>query len=120
MSAAKPQDIDAYIAGFPGPVQLQLAQVRAAVRRAAPKATEAIRYGIPTFVQGENLVHFAAFRRHIGFYPGPSGIVEFEDEIACYKNAKGSVQFPIDAPMPLRLIGRIVRFRVREASARRG
>jgi len=118
MAAAKPKDIDAYIAGYPDEVQVLLNEVRATIRRAAPDAIEAIKYGIPTFVQGENLVHFAAFRDHIGFYPAPSGINAFSEQLSSYKSAKGSVQFPLDEPMPLKLIGQIVRFRVKEAKAR--
>ena len=117
-TAAKPKDIDAYIAGYPDEVRELLNEVRATIRRAAPDANEAISYGIPTFVQGENLVHFAAFRDHIGFYPAPSGINAFSEQLSSYKSAKGSVQFPLDEPMPLKLIGQIVRFRVKEAKAR--
>lgn len=116
MKAAKerPTTIDAYIAGFPPEVQALLEQVRQAIRAEAPEAVEAIKYQIPTFVLQGNLVHFAAFTRHIGLYPGPSGIAAFQAELARYHSAKGSVQFPIDEPMPLALIRRIVRFRVRE------
>jgi uncharacterized protein YdhG (YjbR/CyaY superfamily) len=84
------------------------------IRKAAPGATEAIKYGIPTFVLGENLVHFAAFKKHIGFYPTPSAITAFRDKLSVYKSAKGSVQFPLESPMPLKLIEQIVRFRVKE------
>jgi uncharacterized protein YdhG (YjbR/CyaY superfamily) len=118
MAAAKPKDIDAYIAGYPDEVQVLLNEVRATIRRAAPDAIEAIKYGIPTFVQGENLVHFAAFKNHIGFYPAPSGIHAFSSQLAKYESAKGSVQFPLDEPMPLKLIGQIVTFRIKEAQAR--
>jgi uncharacterized protein YdhG (YjbR/CyaY superfamily) len=113
-----PEDIDAYIAGYPVEVRELLNAVRAAIRRAAPDAVEAIKYGIPTFVQGENLVHFAAFNNHIGFYPAPSGIKAFRKQLAGYKSAKGSVRFPLDEPLPLKLIGQIVRFRVKEAKVR--
>lgn len=112
-----PTTIDEYIAGFPRPVQAILKQIRSTIRRAAPDAGEAIKYRVPTFVLNGNLVHFAAFKNHIGFYPTPSGIQEFSDELSRYESAKGSVQFPIDEPMPLSLIGRIVKFRVREARA---
>ncbi len=91
-----------------------LEQLRATVQKSAPAATETIKYGIPTFVLHENLVHFAAFARHIGFYPSPSGIAAFKKELAGYKSAKGSVQFPLDEPMPLALIAKIVKFRVKE------
>jgi len=117
-SSGSAKNIDEYLAGFPAEVREMLGQVRAAIRRAAPDATEAIAYGIPTFVLNGNLVHFAAFKNHIGFYPTPSGIAAFKDELSAYHSAKGSVQFPIDRPMPLALIGRIVRFRVKEAKAK--
>ncbi len=112
-----PPSIDAYIAGFPAEVRTALRQVRATIRRAAPGAAEAIKYAIPTYVLGENLVHFAAFKHHIGFYPAPSAIAHFAKELASYKHAKGSVQFPLDAPMPLTLVERMVRFRVGEVKA---
>jgi uncharacterized protein YdhG (YjbR/CyaY superfamily) len=117
-SNRSPKTIDEYIARFPRDVQAILKQVRATIRKVAPHAEEAIRYQIPTFVLGENLVHFAAFKKHIGFYPTSSGIAAFKDTLAPYKSAKGSVQFPIDKPMPLRLIEKIVRFRAREVRAK--
>jgi len=113
-----PKNIDEYIAGFPRDVQQVLKQIRATIKKFAPDAEEAIKYQIPTFVLNENLVHFAAFKNHIGFYPTPSGIAAFKDELSRYESAKGSVQFPIDEPMPLSLIGKIVKFRVKEARAR--
>ena len=113
-----PKNIDKYIAGFPRDVQDTLKQIRTTIKKAAPDAEEAIKYQIPTFVLNGNLVHFAAFRNHIGFYPTPSGIEAFKDELSGYEGAKGSVQFPIDKPMPLSLIERIVTFRVKEARAR--
>ena len=106
--------IDDYIAGFPADVQARLRDLRATIRRAAPMATEKIAYRIPTFYLDGNLVHFAAFERHVGFYPGPSGIAAFRDALAKYKNAKGSVQFPHDQPLPLALVAKIVEFRVGE------
>jgi uncharacterized protein YdhG (YjbR/CyaY superfamily) len=109
-----PKSVDEYIAGFPRDVQAILRQVRATIKKAAPDAEEAIKYRVPTFVLNGNLVHFAAFKNHVGFYPTPSGIKEFKDELAPYESAKGSVQFPFDEPMPLKLIERIVKFRVRE------
>ncbi|MCC6797851.1 MAG: DUF1801 domain-containing protein [Candidatus Hydrogenedentes bacterium] len=120
MTAAKdaPGTIDAYIAGFPWDVQKLLREVRGTIRKAAPDAEEAMKYGIPTFVLNGNLVHFAAFKQHIGFYPTPSGIEKFKDELSRYKGAKGSVQFPLDEPIPLKLIERIVAFRVKEARAK--
>ena len=111
---ALPKNIDQYIAGFPPDVQKILEQIRTAIKRAAPSAEEAIKYRLPTFVLNENLVHFGAFKNHIGFYPTPSGIEEFKDELSAYEGAKGSVQFPLDQPMPLSLISRIVKFRVKE------
>ncbi len=106
--------IDDYIAGFPRHVQERLRQIRAIVKKAAPKAEETIKYRIPTFVLHENLVHFAAFAHHIGLYPTTSGIRAFRQELQPYKHAKGSVQFPLDRPVPLPLIRRIVQFRVKE------
>ena len=113
-----PKNIDEYIAGFPRDAQQVLKQIRATIKKVAPDAEEAIKYQVPTFVLNENLVHFAAFKNHIGFYPTPSGIAAFKDELSRYESAKGSVQFPIDEPMPLSLIGKIVKFRVKEARAR--
>ena len=113
----QPATIDDYIARFPREVQRVLQEVRRAIMAAAPGADEAIKYGVPTFVLNGNLVHFAAFKHHVGFYPTPSGIVTFKDELTSYQSAKGSVQFPIDKPMPLSLIRKIVTFRVREARA---
>jgi uncharacterized protein YdhG (YjbR/CyaY superfamily) len=113
-----PNTIDEYIAGFPPEVQAILQKVRATIRREAPQAQEAIKYRMPTFVLEGNLVHFAGFARHVGFYPTPSGIENFAKELSVYESAKGSVQFPLDKPMPYELIGKIVRFRVKENLAR--
>lgn len=107
-------NIDEYIAGFPEETQEILELVRATIQKAAPDATEAISYAIPTFKLNGNLVHFAAFKTHIGFYPAPTGGEAFKKELSIYKTGKGSVQFPIDEPMPLGLITRIVKFRVKE------
>ena len=112
-----PQTIDAYIAVFPEDVQAILQQVRRTIHEAAPEATEAISYQMPTFKLNGNLVHFGAFKNHIGFYPVPSGMAAFEEELAAYKQGKGSVQFPLNKPMPLDLIRRIVEFRVQESKA---
>ena len=109
-----PKTIDEYIAGFPQAIQEMLEKVRVTIRNAAPEAQETIKYQMPTFTLKGNLVHFAAFKKHIGFYPAPSGIEEFKDELAVYKGAKGSVQFPLDKPLPAALITRIVKFRVKE------
>ena len=108
----KPTNIDEYIADFPKDVQKILEQVRATIKKAAPEAEEAIKYAIPTFMLNGNLVHFAAFKNHIGFYPAPMGIELFKEELSAYKGGKGSVQFPLDEPMPLELISKIVKFRV--------
>lgn len=107
-------DIDKYIGSFPKEIQVLLQQIRETIRQAAPEAEEAIKYAMPTFVLNGNLVHFAAFKNHIGFYPVPSGIEAFKEELSVYKGAKGSVQFPLDKPMPLSLITKIVKFRVQE------
>ena len=107
--------IDEYITAFPADIQKILQEIRAVIKAATPKAEEKIGYQMPTFtLNGGNLVHFAAFKNHIGFYPTPSGIEAFQKELSVYKGAKGSVQFPIDKPMPLKLISRIVKFRVAE------
>ena len=106
--------VDDYIAAFPSAVRTILEKVRRTIRKAAPDAEEAMKYAIPTFVLNGNLVHFAAFERHIGFYPAPSGIAAFGKELSGYKSAKGSVQFPLDEPIPYDLIARIVQFRVEE------
>jgi uncharacterized protein YdhG (YjbR/CyaY superfamily) len=106
--------IDEYIALFDEDVQARLHQLRDTIRAAAPEAAEKIAYQMPTFYLYGNLVHFAAFAHHIGFYPVPSGIEAFRDELAPYKQGKGSVQFPLDKPLPLDLVRRIVAFRVAE------
>jgi uncharacterized protein YdhG (YjbR/CyaY superfamily) len=111
--------IDEYVAGFPTKVQRILQEIRSIIRKAAPDAEEAIKYRMPTFVLNGNLVHFAAFEKHIGFYPTPSGIDAFKDALSAYPNAKGSVQFPLDKPIPFPLIRRIVEFRVKETRAKR-
>jgi len=106
--------IDEYIAAFPKHVQEILEKIRVTIRKAAPEAEETINYAIPTFTLKSNLVHFAAFKNHIGFYPAPSGIEAFRKELSVYEGAKGSVQFPIEKPLPLGLITKIVKFRVKE------
>lgn len=111
--------IDEYINTFPADVQHILNELRQTIKEAAPEAEETINYQMPTFTLNGNLVHFAAFKNHIGFYPTPSGIEAFKKELAPYKGAKGSVQFPIDQPLPLPLIRRIVELRVKENSARK-
>lgn len=118
MKTPPAKTIDEYIAGSPPEVQEKLQRIRAVIRAAAPDAAEAIKYQIPTFVLRENLVHFAAFQKHIGFYPTHSGIAAFSGELAGYQTAKGSVQFPLDKPVPLALIQKMVEFRVKESRAR--
>lgn len=108
------KSIDEYTDTFPERVQRILNELRQTIKDAAPEAEETINYGIPTFTLNGNLVHFAAFENHIGFYPTPSGMEAFQKELSSYKGAKGSVQFPIDQALPLPLIRRIVEFRVRE------
>lgn len=109
-----PKTIDEYIAGFSTDIQEILAKIRLTIREAAPEAEETIKYQIPTFALKGNLVHFAAFKKHIGFYPTPTGIEQFKDELSVYEGAKGSVKFPLDQPIPFDLISRIVKFRVAE------
>jgi uncharacterized protein YdhG (YjbR/CyaY superfamily) len=109
-----PRNIDEYIAGFPYDVQAILEKIRVTIRKAAPDAEEAIKYQMPTFTLKGNLVYFAAFKKHIGFYPVPTGIEKFKRELSVYKTAKGSVQFPLDKPIPFDLISKIVKFRVGE------
>ena len=113
-SQLQPSGIDDYVSGSPEAVRGVLESVRVTIRKAAPEATETIKYGVPTFVLGENLVHFAAFKNHIGFFPTPTAIAAFRDQLSAYKSAKGSVQFPLASPMPLKLIEQMVRFRVKE------
>ena len=108
------RSIDEYIAGFPIIVQAILEKIRETIRQAAPTAQETINYAIPTFTLQGNLVHFAAFDKHIGFYPTPSGIEQFKNKLSAYEMAKGSVQFPLDGPIPYDLISEIVKFRVQE------
>ena len=106
--------IDEYIKAYPEDVQRVLERMRQTIRKAAPKAVEAISYGIPTFKLNGNLVHFAAFKKHIGFYPTSSGIRAFKKDLSPYKWSTGSVQFPKDKPIPYELVKKIVRFRVKE------
>jgi len=106
--------IDEYIALFPKDIQKKLEELRATIKAAAPDAKEKISYQMPTFDLYGNLVHFAAHKNHIGFYPTPSGIDAFKNELSVYEGAKGSVQFPLDKPLPLKLIRKIVKFRVAE------
>jgi len=107
-------DTEKYIAAFPDEIQQRLNLIRETIRQAAPEATEKISYGMPTFYLKGNLVHFAGYKNHIGLYPAPSGIEAFQKELSVYKNAKGSVQFPHNQPLPIDLIRAIVKFRVME------
>jgi uncharacterized protein YdhG (YjbR/CyaY superfamily) len=111
---AKANNVNEYIAGFPKDVQGILEKLRATIKKAAPGAEELINYGVPAFRLNGNLVFFAAHKNHIGFYPAPSGIEAFKKELSAYEGAKGSVQFPIEKPLPLGLITKIVKFRVKE------
>lgn len=107
--------IDEYIAIFPQEVQLILSNIRTLIKELVPEATEKISYQMPTFYLGGNLVHFAAFKNHIGFYPTPNGIEAFREELSKYKGAKGSVQFPLNQPIPYELIRKIVLYRLEES-----
>ncbi len=113
-----PGTIDEYIGGFPAEVREILKKIRLTIRKAAPDAEETIKYRMPTFTLNGNLVHFAAFKKHIGFYPIPTGIEKFEKELSHYKQGRGSVQFPLDQPIPYNLISKIVKFRVKENLAK--
>jgi uncharacterized protein YdhG (YjbR/CyaY superfamily) len=114
MEIKKPENIDQYIKGFPDDVQEILKQVRITIQKAAPNAQEKISYAMPAFEQNGILVYFAAFKNHIGLYALPSGHQAFSEELSRYKTGKGSVQFPLDQPIPFDLISQIVKFRVQE------
>ena len=119
-SKAKFTTMAAYIASFPKDVQTILEKIRQTIRKAVPGATETISYQIPTFkLNGGNLVHFAAWKEHIGFYAMPAGNVAFKKELAQYKVAKGSIQFPLDEPIPYDLVTKIVKFRVKETQMKK-
>jgi len=111
MSQNNPE-VDEYIAGFPPEIQKLLEQMRRTIRAAAPEADEKIGYGMPTLTLNGNLVHYAAYKNHIGFYPAPQGLEEFKEALSGYKGSKGAVQFPLDQPLPLDLISKITKFRV--------
>jgi uncharacterized protein YdhG (YjbR/CyaY superfamily) len=109
--------IDQFISQYPPEIQTILQKIRATIQKSAPGAEEAMSYGIPTFkLNGKNLVHFSAFKEHIGFYPTPTGIEKFKKELSAYEGAKGSVKFPLNKPIPYALITKIVQFRVKEVS----
>ena len=112
--ATKYETIDQYIANFPADQQAVLQQIRTTIKKAAPEASEKIGYGIPTFFLKGNLVHFAGYKTHYGFYPSPGAINQFKEEFSAYEQSKGAVRFPLDKPVPLDLIRRVTEFRVRE------
>ena len=118
MKTNAPQNIDDYIAGFPKDIQVILKKIRTTIGKAAPDAEEAMSYQMPTFKLKGNLVHFAAFKNHIGFYPAPTGIEKFKKELAIYQGGKGTLQFPLDQPIPYDLISKVVKFRVKENLAK--
>ncbi len=109
-----PKTIDEYIAGFPNEVQQILEKIRRTIRAAAPDAQEIIKYKMPTFTLKGNLVHFAAYKKHIALYPAPKGTERFNKRLAAYRTAKSTVKFPLDKPIPYDLIGQIVRLRVKD------
>ena len=116
---ASPQNIDDYIADFPADVQEVLQKIRVTIKKAAPKAEETISYKIPTFnLKGQYLIYFAAYKKHIGLYPVPSGDDEFNQEISIYQAGKGTLRFPLDKPIPYKLISKIVKIRAKENSAK--
>ncbi len=110
----QPHDIDSYLASFPTEIRLRLQELRETILKAAPMAKEVISYGMPAFRQNGILVYFAVHKNHIGFYPTPSAVESFRQEFSHYKWSKGAVQFPIDEPLPLEMVARIVKFRVGE------
>ena len=120
MESNKAKTIDEYIANCPKEIQKKLEEVRATIKASAPDATEKISYQIPTFYLKGNLVHFAALKNHIGFYPTPSGVDAFIKETSKYASTKGAIQFPLDKPLPLKLVSKIVKFRVKENLKRSG
>lgn len=111
----KIETIDAYISRYDGNIQAILQEFRRVIKEEAPDATEKISYQMPTFYLNGNLVHFAVQKNHIGFYPAPSGVAAFKEELTEYKTSKGAIQFPLTKPIPYELVRRIVRFRVEEA-----
>ena len=114
-----PQNIDEYIADFPADVQEILQKIRVTIKKAVPKAEETISYKMPTFnLRGQYLIYFAAYKKHIGLYPVPNGDAEFNKEISAYQAGKGTLQFPLDQPIPYKLISKIVKVRAKENSAK--
>jgi uncharacterized protein YdhG (YjbR/CyaY superfamily) len=114
MKTIKTGEIDLYISTFPVETQVLLEKIREIIKKAAPKAVEVISYGMPAFKQNGVLVYFAGYKNHIGFYPTGSGIRAFQEEISAYKNSKGAVQFPLDKSLPVGLITKMVKYRVKE------
>lgn len=113
-----PKTVDEYIAVFSGDVQQRLQQMRRVIKQNAPKMEESMAYGMPAYkLNGKPLVYFAGYEQHIGFYATPTGHAQFAEQLAKYRQGKGSVQFPLSAPLPLDLVGDIVRFRVQENTA---
>jgi len=118
-SGPKPVTIDDYIAAFPPEIQAKLEAIRQTIHEVAPDAVEAISYAIPTFqLKGRNLVHFAAFKNHLSFFPTGSGVEAFQEELSAYHISKGTIQFPLDQPLPLDLIRRITAYRVKAETER--
>ena len=116
----KPKNTDEYISSFPPATQKILQQIRATIKKIAPKAEEAISYGIPVFnLNGTYLVYFAGFKNHVSIYPAPRGKDEFKEILSAYKGGKGTVQFPLDKPVPFNLITKIVKFRMKENSSKK-
>ena len=117
MKTRAPEDIDEYIDGYPDKVRKILQKIRKTIQKAAPNATEVISYQMPAFKTNRVLIYFAAHEKHIGLYPAPRGVAAFKKELAAYAGGKGTVQFPLDQPVPYDLITRIVKYRVEENTA---
>lgn len=116
-----PTTIDAYIAAFPAEVQALLEQIRVTIREAAPEGQETISYGMPTFTLNDRyLLYFGAYKKHIGLYPAPTGVAEFQEAVAQYGAGKGTLKFPLDQPMPLDLVRTVVQFRITEQAEQAG
>ena len=107
-------EVDSYFSNFPEATQRKLSEIRYLIQKLVPDAEEVINYGIPTYKLNGNLVHFAGYKNHIGFYPSPSGIIAFKDDLVDYETAKGSIKFSLDKDLPIELITRIIQFRVQE------
>jgi len=118
MKSIQPRNIDEYIASFPKDIQKLLKKMRATIKKAAPQAEETIKYAIPTYTLNGNLVSFAAFKNHIGFYPVPRLVEPFKKKLAEYEGAKSTARFPFDSPLPLELISEMVKFRVKKNAER--